>query len=560
MALVATVLLSVVAASIVLVILRQSLNSTRVSSARYDVITAGASAEVAQGAFEARLARDHDFFLSQVWEQERARVCVANPASPVYQPGDVWPASCGATWSYVTATVPGSTRAEITPPSPLDPDLGLRLLSRVGDIESGFTASYQLSGAGEFTVWSTEGLDLASLTGAAGSTTLVGRLYSIGQIKLPSSTAVTLSGSQVASEAGFNTAPTSASARYYSQSETTGTPPVRDVRTIIPAPRSAATMHASFDRATAIACPGAPATLIASGALTGYSSSLCLTSGAQLRLADDSTVTAPNDVRSWLLLPGVGGANSVQVRYSTQRPKFASQCPTTAPCDLPTLAGPEVAVGSHPGAASHWTTLGSFPLPASGVLATDADTHIGLCTSFQTPGAACATHSGTAPGARVDRAMTVLVGTTSVPKDLYLSGPIQVGATGSLAVVSSGSTFIPYWARASDTDLHLAVDVTALGLGEPSGPPIRSLPSTLAAATGSTDPSWANKLTIAGSLSSRFVDLAFPGFRTRAVDGPAAQGAIRSPWNEHGSSVWERGTSVRITGAQVCNSRTCHDF
>lgn len=568
MALVATVLLTVVAASIVLVILRQSLLSTRTASVRYDMTTAATVAEAGRASLESKLASDPDFFLSEVHVDERARVCTALPAQTVVQPGSTWPAECGSTWAYQEPNEPHPSgvqgvQLELVAPSPSNPDLRARLLARTGDIETGMDVTYRFGDAGEFTIWSADALDLGSVPGSTETHRFSGRLYSVGPVTAPQSAAVALDSAQLATESGFTSPPTNSAARYYGPTPQDSSPPIRDVRRIVTAPHTANAMQGTLGALRSIACPATPAVAVDGGAgapFAGALTSLCLTEGAVIPNTAGTAVTVPAGVESWLVLTGPAGTNTVRVLYSTQLPRHTTGCPTAAACDLPGLASSEVSGGFHPGALAYWTSLGDFRLPTSGVIATSADTHIGLCSNgFLSSAGTCATHSGSAPGMQVAQAVTVVAGTYADPADVYLSGPVHATDDGVLAVVASGAAHVPYWARPPQANLALDVDVTALGLGNPFGSPFRAMPSTLAAPTGAGDPSWAGQLHISGSVSTRWFDPVFPGFRTVRVEGPGAAGLERAPWASQGSSTWVRQQSRRVTAAQVCGARNCDD-
>lgn len=555
-----TVLVSVIAASITLVIVRQGLTVTRNESSQRDADAAVRLTATTKDALEADLADDPRFFLSRTFSAERARRCTARTPVVVVQPGNPWDPRCGSTWAYVAATAPGAAVVELTAPTPGEPRLGVRVQATVGDTTAGVVLKYRLAQSGRYMLWSEADLDLDQLAAATAASTISGSVYTRGRLGLPSGTTVAVTNAQLAAEAGFVGTPDDPALRYYAAAPNpAATPPLRDIRSVVPQALSSSALRASVERAAAVGCAGADPAVLGSG----LGNQLCLRTGEVVRNVAGVDVVVPA-AAAWLLILGADGNDDhVEVRYAATAPAYTGACALA--CNLTALASPEVAAGTHPGAMNHWTALlGTFPLPVNGVVVTGADTHLGLCgtnpaaspaTGFLAPPGTgtCETRTpGSTDAMGVGRSLTVVVGTAAAPADAYLSGPVRRTGAGRLSVVASGDAIVPYWARPAGTDLALELSALALGLGQGDGvrSAVHALPAQLTPSTGPADPNYGRRLTITGTVAAPALELALAGFTELALVPDQGLFARPTPWLPGFSDRWEEVAGHRMAPAE----------
>lgn len=551
-ALVVTVLLSAVAASIVLVLLTQTLNSARTETARTDADTAARLAQEARVDFEKDLSEDPESFLRKVRSDERARLCVALPGSPVHAPGTSWPKECGGVWTYQAPSSPGKVLMELRPPSPADPLLQATILGRSGSAASGIVVEYRVDGAGRYSVWSESDLVLDDLSGGASTTSLSGSIYSAGTVFMPSTSSVQLKQAQVMSEAD-SIAGTLAgeNVRFYAGvPNLSGTPPVQDVRSVVQSRLSSSGLAAAAVDLKRVACDPSAAQLPGS-----YSTKLCLTGGTQLVRSDGTSVTVPAGVKAYLLLFGETGAGTVNVYATTSAPAYTGSCMIR--CDLPGLAAPEVAAGAHPGAKPYWSTsLGVFTLPATGAVFSDADVHVGLCgAAFLTPGATCTQVSGTAPGMAVERSATVLAGTPDQPRSIFVAGSVNAVGKARLGLFATGDVVLPYWSRPPQGALNVDAALLALGLGGDkdarSRSAIRTLPARTTPSIGATDNNYGSSVTVQGSVVAPRVSLDLGLFDKVVLENDTQLLRTPPPYLPGFDGSWEQSSSRRMTVEEI---------
>lgn len=578
-------LLSVVAASITLVVVRQSLLAGRADAQRADAQAATRAAADAKARFEAALADDPAFFLRRVWEFERARVCVAvddDPGPgvrhPVVQPGGDWPAGCGSAWGYQRAESPGGVRAEVRAPGgeyapagtvgagdeqARDTLLHLRILARVGDAEDGLAVVYRRDTAGRFVAFSDADLRLDDLGRGAGSSSLSGTVYTGGRMYLPGAGAgtVTIADAQLAAAAAdspFVPAPDDPALRYYAPvPDPAATPPLRDLRRVAQNVPTVAALRASASRARELACPSPAQT--PTKAPSGRASAVCLAAGRQVLDVSGSPLTVP-DAAGWLLAFGRSGPGTVDVFWTPTTPAPAGDCALR--CSTVGLAAGEVAAGDHPGVWPFWTPrlLGTLALPASGVIAADGDVYLGLCgDAFLTAGAACDTVSGSAPGMAVDVSTTVIAGSAGAPGDVYVAGPIHAVGDARLGVVAFGSVVLPYWSRPPGGVLHVDAALVALAPASPGRAPVRTVPAELAEPVAG-DPNVAARFELVGSVAAAEVDLGFDAYAAVSLTGDARLSAAGPPWFPAFADRWRAARQSRLAPAAVCGLRACDGF
>lgn len=574
-------LLSAVAASIALVLIHAALASGRNTADLSAVRAAGEDVAAAQASFEQSLAANPSFFYSSVWSDpadgasEAARVCTAGPDSGTdIQPGSSWPASCGDSWTYAAPSTRPLVEAEIIPPGLGQATLSVRFAAVVGSAASGQVVTYRYGATGRLSVYSAETLPLAAL----GTATLSGIVYSGQQIELPTSSAVNVSGATLAAEGGFVGSTSGTTASLYEANPpsgttgTSGTPTIGNIRTLLPTPASLSSLAAEVTRLQALGCPGAaPAALPHSTDAAGpLVTSLCLAKGASVLPDNASTpVTVPADTEAYLLAFGhtptatgfgTGSQNATTVDVytsSSQDTVAAGGC--SIRCSPIALAAKEASSGSSPGVLPasgatgyHWRFLGTFDLPASGVIATDAETDIGSCGAAFLTANSCQTITPETPGATgILSSLTVVAGTLTSPADVYFDGPV-VSDGGTLGVVATGDVVLPYWSHPEEGALQIDADIAALGLDHRQDPQASALvayPAQLPPQSSPSDPNYASKLALSGTLAAPALDLELPGYAATSYSPGSA--ATPPPWMGGFSASFRPAGVAPMTPAQL---------
>ena len=299
------------------------------------------------------------------------------------------------------------------------------------------------------------------------------------------------------------------------------------------------------------------------------STQLCLYAGS-LVLPDGTSapVQVPAGTKAYLLLfgrtptttgPGAGTltASTVDVFTSTSSPWSAAGADCTLACSPTALAASDLAAGTSPGstAGTFWHFLGTFDLPASGVVATDAATVVGLCGSaFATTGT-CATRTTVTPGATgVQSQLTVVAGTSAAPEDIWLGGPLASYSGGALSLVATGHIVVPYWSHTEEGALSVDASLTSLGLSVPGDPPgtaqqpaLVTSPQVLHPQNGATDPDYAKAITITGALLGQSFDFSLPGYTSLTLQVEPVQ----SPWYGQFYDNFQAVSAVPMTPAQM---------
>jgi hypothetical protein len=126
---ISTTVLTIIAVSLALTIASQALSATRTESSRLDTSHARAAALEGLIGVEQNLAIDPFYLYAVVGSDEAARVCKLGD-NRVVEPGELWPAECGADWDYVTALTASDVTVEINPPGPDDPHLNVEVTAR----------------------------------------------------------------------------------------------------------------------------------------------------------------------------------------------------------------------------------------------------------------------------------------------------------------------------------------------------------------------------------------------------------------------------------------------
>ena len=531
---------------------RSASNAAQTNGARLAVDGGLRDASGALGGAESQLLAEPDSVLRGVLNGERVRVCAVAPSTTV-APGGAWPSNC-ATWTYTDSANTGKSRFEVTPPGPASPNLSVKVLSRKGGVDTGYSAKYALSGSGRWVWASTAGADLTTASPSQ-TVTLNGSVYAVGAVS-PNVGAggVTLTDTVVASESGFSVTPTNTGLRWYGPAQS-------DIRTVQPTPVRSGTLTAAVDLARNVACQSSTSSNISSSV---YTSGLCFKAGATAQLSSGSNAVVPTATQSYMLLVGDG---TVRV-YASSRSidTSATSALLCSSCSLPSQASTLMSSSSHPGNISWWTSsggalLGDFRLPVNGVIAFDGDVSIGVCsdTGNQYPnGQGCQSYLGaTESGLLARQSLTVVAGESSRPRSLIVGSPLRANQNVQIGLVASDRIVLPYWIRPNAAQTLVEAHLLAAGLSDPSRASIESFPSSLTYA-GANDANWADRLVISGSVTGVKLNVGLAGWRdviyqpsTRAtsVGGP--------PWFAGLDASWSRVSATRYSGVQSCGTKTC---
>lgn len=548
-ALLATAVITTIAAGAAIVVIKLTLDSTRSESAKIERIAAKAAAEAVRGEFEEALAEAPYFYYSTVFEHERGRICTQNGAS-VYQPGDAWPTECGTTWSYQQASSPGIVRVEIVAPGVDDARLRLRILSSAGRSEYGLEIHYATDSPARWTLYSEGDLALDELPG--GSNTLGGEIYAGGVIYLPT-VDTAMSGGIIASEGGYgngiDTSPLSGNpVRFYGPAaDGSGSTYVESIRELYPTGVSLVGARAMFAANIDIACPASSPVAVGT-----HTSHFCAREGETLLDVDGNLVEVPAGVSAYLLITGASGAGSVDFYYSTKSSEAPSTCGSG--CDLAGSSETSINAGVHPGDLSFWTRLGAFKLPDDGLIATDRETHVGLCGGgFVSAVGTCSNWNG-AGKMGVDGNLTILVGSLTNVVDAYLSGPIATTNSTSFGVVAAGSVYLPYWNRPAAGSFTIEGAYTGLGLGGGTTS-ISTWPADIGEPANS-----GGTLSVGGGFAGTGIDTSFALYGNVAITGRARHWGAPPPLYPPFYGTWRIVATRYLTSIEICSQLACPSY
>jgi hypothetical protein len=564
-ALVVTVLLLAVAATIVLALAAEAITSSRTSASEANNAVAVNLTANAEAALTSALQNNPYFYLSGVFTDsvsgelysENARVCL--PTGALVEPGQAWSVSeCGTTWAYSSPTTTPNASIEITSPSLSNPDLVVNIEGTAGGDSSAIQLSYHLVGPEHYTLWSSSNLDLTQLSSRA---SLSGSIYSSGEITPPTNSGL-LSGAQLEAEQGFTTTPTDASVRYYAQNTTSATPPVEDIRDVAPEVLTTQSLQSSLGEIDTVSCQGATPWW---NSATQEPSSLCLEGGASVPLNANTSVKIPTNVTAYLLIfngAASSGPDTVSVYYSVSPIDADQNCQTTT-CDFVTQGQADAGESplTNPGILAYWTPneLGTFNLPADGLISTDQDTYLSACSSgdtasFAVLNATCPTLSGSAAGMLINDNITVVAGTATTPANVYVDGSIHVTTGDTFGVIASGSLYLPYWAHTPGaTTETLDGSYVALGKGVDQGvSAIQSYPSAVGSDATNPDDT-AGNLNLVGSLATPDLSLTLPFsyFANINLSSSSTLVTTAPPYYTNFNGTWDLAGTVTLDPATL---------
>ncbi len=549
-ALLATVTLAAVAAVAAIVIITLTLDATRSESNIVERVRAKEEALDAKIQIEEALAESPLFFYSEVHALERARVCTEGD-SRVVEPGNAWPRECGSSWGYQKASIQGDTRIEIQPGNLDTANMTVTILASAGRSEYGLELEYRLDSLARYSLYSSAGMDLEKLP--SGTNELSGEIYSGGVMKLPTGTVNINSGMFVA-EGGFSAHPDTSTAageetRFYAgEADTSGTIKVQDTLNLYNPPvDTMAGAQATFAGALDIACPGTDL-----GVVAGRARYLCLKAGEGFNAVGGTVVEVPEDTLAYLLIFSASGAETVDVYASAKTSGAPNTC--SGACNLAASSAASVAAGNHPGDLAYWTKLGAAVMPTNGLIATDRDTHIGLCGGgFKDVAGTCTDWDGSG-GMRIERNITILTGSLTNPSDIYVSGPVAVATGSSFGAVAAGNLYIPYWARVQGENLNIAGAYSGLGLGS-DGASVGTYPSVVGAG-----PSRGGVLNLDGGLAGRSIEEGFEMFAAVNITGRGAHWRNPPILYPAMNGAWKVAKMRYLPSAEICGSVTCPGY
>ena len=495
-ALVLTVLLAAVAASIALAMVSQTLSSSRTDQLRNSGSSARQDTYSMLTQFEIALRSRPSIYLEKVLENEPDRICISNPSKPRYASGTVWPAACGPVWDYANSS--DSKILKITPPNSENPNLKVDTVSKIGQTLYALTATFKTKGSGTFTVWTNSDLILDSTSSPSNQSILNGVLYSTKTITLPSlDSTVNIQNSQIIAEKGYTGTSTTNSRLYSGQSGA-----LKSAIEVIPSPLTLSQLRSDTLHLPTLACA-------ANNNLFEYqnkvaSVTLCFKAGQVLLTTNGEPVTIGNETGSYLIQPSATAVDELTVFQSTQ---ILSTKDCLIDCNLPLIASS--LSDNYLGNQAAWgSPIGTFKVPHSGLIFFEKDTFIGLCGSgYASPNGVCQTVNGTFPGMTVTKNMTIMTGTATDPKNIILGSPIYSTLGKKIGLVASNSLIVPFFARPPQSDLNLEIAAIALGYGVDVNtyPTFRTYPFELSK-NSEIDINFANSLEIKGSIYAPYFD------------------------------------------------------
>lgn len=566
-ALLITVLIGTVVASLVLAIVQVSLSEMSASTTALNRDEAEALAEETIDNYLSYLAANPTGWVSTVHADERTRVCHTGTS---YEPGATWPASCGTSWTYVTPVAAATRRIEVLAPGPSRPYLQVSAAATVKNASAAVRVRLVHRTTGDWTVASGSDLDTAQIyrRGADASAAITGgAFYANGKIDDNANPAdYTNSNGVYAAEAGILPVPPTSSNTYFAGTVTGSAHPIRNA---VPTPLSTGAVTAATQATVDLACgtmTGTPANVpgVAVGNPGGttltLSSRVCLAAGATLTKTDGSAAAIPAAAKFYLVVPvetTVAGAPTEVLRIYTK---------TTTP-DLAALGGSgTVAVRSgaaaspNPSEAAYWTLFGDVFPPSSGVVvALDGDLQISVCgvaVAQPFPGGApraCTTSGEVGANLKATYKLTFIAGTSSNPKNLWVGGPFPPAWQPGL--VAFGDVVFPWWAH-TDIDagtsqplVGLRADIVGLdGVGSvPSVSGFGVWPSSVAAADAQ------HGLQVTGSVFAPSVRFGTDQsvYSTVRVD-PGDRWDIQAPHLPGPASTWFTLARTTPAAASVC--------
>lgn len=447
------------AATITLVLLRQSLVSTAGAQRSVDYAAVTTDLATLRATTEGILSATPYAFLSTVLPGEPDRVCATTTPSTTVAADEPW--DCGTSWEYATPLPTTGTWLEIQPPTAQRPTLRVSYHSATPPATE--TVFYLPHQAGVFTAQSTSaGLNLSTFGPDA---TLTGGIFAADTLTVPGaltpSDSVTLaSEDQVFGDPG--------DAYVYTPSTS---PPLSR---LLSAPGDAV-VGETIDALQVLGCPGYDPVLVDEAP-----SHLCLDPGSDILLTTGSLATLPADTHS-VLLRTHPSSGLLEVRYRSAAPNITVNSTDPVP-DVLSDANARVAAGTYGGVADAWTSLGTVAVPDSGLIASSVDTWVGLCNATSPSNGFMQPATGTCTTTFLPEGTTVVAGNQAEPRDIWLAGPVD-GAR--VAVLAAGDVVLPWFSNTVTS--RVAADETVNNVSIASAGELTSFPTTAISTANSTE-------------------------------------------------------------------------
>lgn len=524
-----TVLITIAAATITLVLVKQGLDAARNESNKSAAQVATMAAGDMRLAFEHELQKNPTFFLTEVYDKESPRICSQGEERKVYTPGQAWPSECGTSWEY-EADPESQEVVKITPPGSSSSSLHVEYAVKIGATSMGLQTDYVPNSINRALIASSSDLDLNTLAQGDAPTQLGGLVYAKGNLTLPSDPKISSERAVYASDT-LLTGEVPAGSTGVAPGD-----PSQSVRDFLPTPLSVSELKSSFSALSKIACM--PANL--------NNNALCLQEGRSIFDSAGEAVTVPA-AQAWMVLPSQTSEDLLELHYSNKSASYPNTC--AADCSN-ILAESELSASgeSHPGAAGFWTKLpGEFKYPRSGVLQSPATTYLGFCgAAFLDPEGACMTHGQTPETATFTGSLTVLAGSIEEPKDTFFSGSVASSSTSNLGVFSSGNVILPNWSHAPGKNLTLEAAITAIGDG--NAPSVKALPLNPG---NHSETEFSAPLEIKGALIGDNPSLPGNGFTSVKFSQDPTLLTSPAPYLGTGSLTWGEKKTSRLTPEQL---------
>jgi len=441
-----TVLIGLIAASIAISIIRTSLDNSRetLSKRAEDVAYSKAVKNIIL--YKSKLRIEPLLFLEKVDILELPRVCANQDGegnNVTIQPGELWPAECGTSWSY--EDVDSNDYITIIPPDNNGYYLKLISYVKTGGVKIGYEELLSIAGI-DFSLVS-EG-DLPNFKKGTGYLSLENNVYINGEASLSGN--IYPNGKRIIVNSSIN------SDEFASNLIDKNNDLYKTVSDNL---ISRGDLRVNYNKLLKIACSKDDRM---KNIITN-SNQLCIKKGKILRDFDNNSITVPEYIDKILILPEKVSSDRVEVYYANNNVSAKYKCDVEG-CSLRSESYSDT---SHVGRITSWNFLGSFYIPFSGIIYSDLDLYLGICgESAYTNLGNCDTLDDVAQaGLEPDHNYLFLAGSINKPKDIYFSGPINEGL-GSFSAFSTGSIFIPFFASASNNLLKIYSDLLILGYNE----------------------------------------------------------------------------------------------
>ena len=460
-----TVLLGLIAATITLVIVRSSLDDARVTSSRRAYDLALTEARDKANEIARSLSANPFLLLESVDQNEPDRICnsIIENGNPLkVSPGEVWPSACGTDWVYSNDW--SGTTIFVQYPNTQSQNLKIRAISEVAGTKAGFEIQMR-PGSRTPAIFVEGDADLSKLRSSGSQSILRGVIYSTGSITAPT-TGIAYENVTLASEGSISVGESFNGNRFAGIGVGANDKPVRE---LIGAAIPKGALRSKVTELLKFAC--STGEMVNTGT---YSNKLCLEAGKSYINSAGSSVTAPSNTSSWLLLPELSAKGMVDIYTRSAADSLTGSCINGGyECDLASQAA---ATTAHPSNLENWASLGTFRLPSSGIITTDSTTYLGLCgAGFNIVNGECTSYRDGEPGLFLETNLTIIVGSPAKPSDLFISGPLY-SPNSEIGLVVTGDLLLPFWARPKQGSYSLEADL--LILGRSTSAPLRTYPSS----------------------------------------------------------------------------------